>query len=395
MVDQKTILWTIPSGQFEMTNDPDGVSDTTILSCRSQGADHMKTKGRKQGSYKSGFTLVELLVVIAIMGVLIALILPAVQQARESSRQIQCQNQLRQLGLACHNYLDIHQMLPGGTNGSGCRNASDCPTETTARSRASVFVALLPFLEQQALYDEYSNSPAAPWSGAAYWNVQLSALQCPSDGQLRLGGESPIGMANYLACSGDSPRLMCSVDQNNDGRNCRSPRGVFGQQYGAKLSEVTDGTTNTLLFSEHVTPQRLDDLGRLATSGGDWTATPDSCWSTFVNGQYVVPVDIDPGFQGSRWCDGAATFTRFNTIIPPNGPTCMESSNHWLGGIYSVSSRHPGGVNAAFVDGSVRFVSDNIYVGNQTGNYVEQGQSPFGIWGALGTKAGEEVPTSF
>ena len=286
-------------------------------------------------------------------------------------------------------------MLPGGTNGSGCRNASDCPTETTARMRASIFVALLPFLEQRALFEEYSSAPAAPWSGAPYWNVQLAALQCPSDGQLRIGGPDPVGMSNYLGCSGDSPRLMCSVDQYNDGRDCRRPRGVFGQQYGAKFSEVTDGTSNTLLFSEHVTPQRPDDLGRMAISGGDWTATPDSCWSTFVNGQYVVPVDLDPGFQGSRWCDGAAAFTRFNTIMPPNGPSCMESSNHWMGGVYSVSSRHLGGVNATFVDGSVKFVSNNIHVGNQTSNYMQEGHSPFGVWGALGTKAAEESTSDF
>jgi prepilin-type processing-associated H-X9-DG protein len=203
-------------------------------------------------------------------------------------------------------------------------------------------------------------------------------------------------MTNFLACSGNSPRLMCSVDQENDGRDCQRPRGVFVQQYGDKLSEVTEDTTNTLLFSGHVTPQRQDDLARMATFGGDWTATPDSCWSTFVNGQYVVPVDLDPGFLGSRCCVGAASaFTRFNTIIPPNGPSCMESSNHWLGGVYTVSSRHPGGVNAAFVDGSGRFHSNNIYVGNQTGNYVEQRPSPFSIRGALGTKAGKELITTF
>jgi len=352
----------------------------------------MKTKPNTRHGTHRGFTIVELLIVIAVIGILIALILPAVQQARETSRRIQCQNKLRQLGLACHNYLDVHQMLPGGTNGSGCRNASDCPTETTARMRASIFVALLPFLEQRALFEEYSSAPAAPWSGAPYWNVQLAALQCPSDGQLRIGGPDPVGMSNYLGCSGDSPRLMCSVDQYNDGRDCRRPRGVFGQQYGAKFSEVTDGTSNTLLFSEHVTPQRPDDLGRMAISGGDWTATPDSCWSTFVNGQYVVPVDLDPGFQGSRWCDGAAAFTRFNTIMPPNGPSCMESSNHWMGG---VSSRHLGGVNATFVDGSVRFVSNNIHVGNQTSNYMQEGFSPFGVWGALGTKAAEESTSDF
>jgi len=73
----------------------------------------------------------------------------------------------------------------------------------------------------------------------------------------------------------------------------------------------------------------------------------------------------------------------------------MESCNHWLGGVYSVSSRHPGGVNAGFVDGSVKFISDNIFAGNQAGNYVEQGPSPFGVWGALGTKAAEELATTF
>lgn len=351
----------------------------------------MQTRCIGQRTSRSGLSLVELLVVIAIIGMLIAVLLPAVQQSREASRRLQCQNQLRQLGLACHNYLDIHQMFPGGTNGSGCRR---CSSETTARMRASVFVALLPFLDQQALYDQYSNAPSAPWGGASYWNAQLEVLQCPSDGQLRVTEPPLTGMTNYLACSGDSPRKMCSFDQFEEGRRCEDPRGVFGQQYGAKMSDITDGASNTLLFSETVTPRRADDLGRLATTGGDWTATPDSCWATFVNGQYVVPVSIDHGFQGSRWCDGAAAFTRFNTIIPPNGPTCMESTNHWLGGVYTVSSRHPGGVNAAFADGSVKFLSQNIYAGNQSAAYSETGESPFGIWGALGTKAGSEPSSS-
>lgn len=353
---------------------------------------------------RRGFTLIELLVVIAIIAVLIALLLPAVQQAREAARRTQCRNNLKQFGLALHNYHDVFNTFPGGTNGSGCRSSSLCPTAQTGRSRISGFVPLLPYYDQANLYNAYSARPTAPWAqqiaGASpplqphpYWNNPIPILTCPSDINKRIDANSLAGLpsANYWFCSGDGARLMCSVDELLDGRDCTRSRGIFSQQSRTRIGDITDGTSNTIAMSEHVTPTGDLTLGRAAIVGGDPASSPAACRALFVNGVYTVPVNTDDGFHGSRWNDGAAMFTRFNTMMPPNGPSCMEADNHWLGGMYTASSRHTGGVQVLLADGSVRFISENIHAGNQASAEVAQGPSPYGIWGALGTKSSSEV----
>ena len=144
-------------------------------------------------------------------------------------------------------------------------------------------------------------------------------------------------------------------------------------------------------MSEHTTPSGALTLGRAAIVGGGATDTPAGCRARFVNNQYTVAVNTDVGTRGGRWSDGAGLFTRFNTMLPPNSPSCMEADNHWLGGMYSAASSHTGGVNAAFADGSVRFISQNIDSGNQGLRESLTGQSPYGVWGALGSKSGGEV----
>ena len=342
-----------------------------------------------------GFTLIELLVVIAIIAVLIALLLPAVQQAREAARRTQCKNNLKQFGLALHNYHDVFLVFPGGTNGSGCRSSSACPTATTSRSRVSAFVPLLPYYDQAALSAQYEAAQSAPWSGNPYWTIQITALRCPSDANRRTSDTNNQAMANYMFCSGDSSRLMCSVDELSDGRNCRDPRGLFGQQSKTSMRDITDGSSNTIAMSEHVTPRGEKDLGRIADNGGAPTDTPATCRSLFVNGNYTVPVNGDNGIQGGRWNDGASLFSRFNTMIPPNGPSCLEAATHWAGGMHTASSRLVGGVHALMADGSVRFISENIDAGNQAAIEVVTGASPYGIWGALGTKSASEIFSDF
>jgi prepilin-type N-terminal cleavage/methylation domain-containing protein/prepilin-type processing-associated H-X9-DG protein len=360
---------------------------------------------------KSGFTLIELLVAIAIIAVLVAVLLPAIQQVRESARAMQCKNNLKQLGVALHNYHDVNLTFPGGTTGSGCRLGSQCDTTKTGRIRISAIVSLLPYFEQTGIYNAYVALNTAPWSqqisGAIpplqphpYWNHTIPLVQCPSDINKVIDGSMGsllVGMtsANYSFCGGDGARLMCSYDDLGDGRDCTNSRGIFSQQSKTRIADIIDGTSYTIAMSEHVTPTGDLTLGRAAIVGGDPTSSPAACRALFVSGQYIVAVDTDDGFQGSRWPDGAALFTRFNTMIPPNGPTCMEANNQWLGGIYTASSRHAGGVHACMADGSVRFISDNIDAGNQASSEVVIGPSPFGVWGSLGTKASGEISTEF
>jgi prepilin-type N-terminal cleavage/methylation domain-containing protein/prepilin-type processing-associated H-X9-DG protein len=338
---------------------------------------------------RSAFTLVELLVVIAIIGILVGLLLPAVQAAREAARRMQCSNNLKQLGLSLHNYESSYKRFPAANSGSGCRNSSVCPTNTTGRARISGHVFLLPFFEQTATYQLYNSANSAAWSGNAYWSPQIPTLVCPSDVQFR--PVANVAITNYNFCGGDAATLMCSVDELGDRRNCRNPRGIFGEYSFARIGDLTDGTSNTIAMSEHTTPSGPNSLGRAAIVGGGATDSPASCRARFVNNQYTVPVNTDVGARGGRWSDGAALFTRFNTMVPPNGPSCMEADNHWLGGMYAASSRHTGGVNAALGDGSVRFISQSIDAGNQGIRESLNGLSPYGVWGALGSKSGGEV----
>lgn len=343
----------------------------------------------KCASARKGFTLVELLVVIAIIGILVGLLLPAVQAAREAARRMQCSNNLKQLGLALLNYESANKRFPPANGGSGCRNSGPCPTATTGRARISGLVFLLPYMEQAGLYEQYATANSAAWSGAAYWTPQVAGFVCPSDIQFR--PVANISIANYNFCGGDAATLMCSVDELGDSRNCRNPRGIFGEYSYTRLASITDGLSNTIAMSEHTTPNGPLALGRAATVGGGRTDTPASCKTRFVNNQYIVAVNTDVGSRGGRWADGASLFTRFNTMIPPNGPSCMEADNHWLGGMYAAGSRHTGGVNVVLADGSVQFISNSIDAGNQGLPENLTGLSPYGVWGALGTKAAGET----
>lgn len=349
---------------------------------------------------KRGFTLIELLVVIAIIAILISLLLPAVQQAREAARRTQCKNNLKNLCLAIHNYHDVYSRFPGGTTGSGCRSSSTCPTDSTGRHRISAHIDLLPYYDQANLFQTYSADPSAPWSGRAYWTTQLSVMQCPSDGNLRNNSSDMEAMTNYNFCSGDGSLLMCS---NNveispaDTRVCENARGIFSKQSYNRIRDIIDGTSNTIAMSEHNTPTGDRTLGRVADLGGASTDTPAFCASQFVDGEFApgVLINTDDGFRGARWNDGASIFTRMNTMLPPNSPSCQEADSHWAGGMFPPSSRHTGGVQVALADGSVRFISENIDAGDQGALEVAVGPSPYGIWGALGTMAGGEVLGEF
>jgi prepilin-type N-terminal cleavage/methylation domain-containing protein/prepilin-type processing-associated H-X9-DG protein len=338
-----------------------------------------------------GFTLVELLVVIAIIGILVGLLLPAVQAAREAARRMQCSNHIKQLGLALLNYESSFKVFPPANGGSGGRTTSSA---TTQRSRLAANVAILPFMEQGPFYQTIEATPNAPWNTNTFWTNQIPTLVCPSDPQIRQVASTAITSYNF--CGGDASILMCSnsAEVATPPRNCGSPRGLFGERVTIRIGAIVDGTSNTIVVSEHTSPTGAQTLGRAATVGGGLTDSPAYCRTLFVNRQYTVPVNGDNGARGGRWADGAGIFTRFNTMIAPNGPSCMEGNNHWLGGIFTVASNHTGGVNGGFGDGSVRFVSQNIDAGNQAATQVTTGQSPYGVWGAMGSKDGGETSPS-
>jgi prepilin-type N-terminal cleavage/methylation domain-containing protein/prepilin-type processing-associated H-X9-DG protein len=387
--------------------------------------------------HRNAMTLIEVLVVIGIIGVLTAVLLPAVQSAREAMRRADCANRIKQLALAAHNYHAAFERLPmqgGGTAEPG--GIRTVPDHASNHHRLSYAIALLPYLEQQTLYEQIAASGTfasaginfppmgpVPWYNflpgsdpAAYppWREDLPTMRCPSDPAI--GGES--GAINYAACMGDGIRqLGCAYDRPQwrtagDTAPVRfddsSKRGLFANWHAFRFRDCTDGLSNTLMF------------GEIAVSGGRRLVRTDTilgldgivddpqiCMQARdpANPRYYPPVArLEP--RGLRWADAAPTFSGFSTVLPPNSPSCAEipeqgAHANWFGGIFSAASYHDGGVNTAMADGSVRFITDSI--NSQTSGrppssvYRENranapgSASPYGVWGALGTRGSREV----
>ncbi|MDB5345807.1 MAG: hypothetical protein JWP89_4184 [Schlesneria sp.] len=329
---------------------------------------------------KRGFTLIELLVVIAIIAVLIALLLPAVQQAREAARRTQCKNNLKQLGLALHNYHDTYNVFPSASTGAGSGCSFGCVGPQYARISAAV--ALLPGIDQAPLYANIQSVGInySPWdSGFAGWKVRLTALQCPtSPPHYQSSNQYSFGQSNYAFCAGDSFHT-----------NIRDPRGMFSYQSSVRMRDMVDGASNTIAVSERAYPSSDKDIYNMHNGYGSSPADCAAYYST-ATGYGASPVTN----TGLRWNDGGSSFSSFSTMLPPNKAQCYGGSDEG-DGYYTASSRHSGGVHALLADGSVRFISENIDAGTQTTPPVTSGPSPYGVWGALGSKQGGEVLGDF
>lgn len=370
---------------------------------------------RKRTSVAKGFTLVELLVVIAIIGILVGLLLPAVQAAREAARRMQCTNGMKQLSLALLNYESAYKALvprKGGTTGAftgANRNNSN-------GGRLSGFVMLLPYIEQAPMYDKiqagdssglfnYAAAQGGPtvadggpaaWTGWTPWNISPSMLNCPSDGPV-FNASTSTSTNNYAFCVGDT---------NNNALNIADSRGVFGNLRYTKLSAIVDGTSNTIVFSErlkanfgitNVVANQIEIGLGTATSATNILTAPSTCYATAV-GRYFNAGQLVKGRFGSLWTDGQSERVCFNTILPPNKPSCTSDANvnadsgaNTFGLLIPASSRHTGGVNVGRADGSVQFVSNSVDTGNLAVAEQLSGPSPYGVWGAMGSKSGGEA----
>jgi prepilin-type N-terminal cleavage/methylation domain-containing protein/prepilin-type processing-associated H-X9-DG protein len=353
---------------------------------------------------RRGFTLIELLVVIAIIAILVALLLPAVQQAREAARRAQCKNNMKQLGLALHNYHDVAGVFPFEAGGTGWTGAG-----TGNWGRLSGAVVLTPYLDQTAFWNTLSSPytlngvkyPAMgpePWDwNDPLWQFQVPVLRCPSD---RYSGPSqdPHGKTNYAFSLGDT------VNGNDGGPEwwTPEPRGMFYYHSKLGVSDCLDGTSNTIAMAERALSQGFPSIyGNAAMAISGIGANPTVCLNTAVNRFYKPGTNLQDGI-GSNWADGGIQHSAFTTILPPNSPSCVVSTWDSDVGIHSASSRHTGGCMVLMCDGSVHFISENINAGNQQapspseglGNGSIPGPSPYGVWGALGTRAGGEPQAS-
>lgn len=360
----------------------------------------------RRGSRKA-FTLIELLVVIAIIAILIALLLPAVQQAREAARRTQCKNNLKQLGLAIHNYHDVFNAI------CSAESHSDFGTGR----RHSGFVQLLPYFEQAALFQQIqaristsSGGPPFPWDGGfAPFTTRIPGILCPSDPDTTEGGN--VGKTNYMFSRGDS-----NWDHNQwSGNGGRGQRGFFtsagdgadgSNGMNRQFRDVLDGLSNTIAMSERTKGQagnRKANSGALSiNNGGAMRQNPASVLPKLVNGEFTGDVST---WSGTRWPDGAPAFTGCTTILGPNKGSYVQGGWDGEDGIYEPTSKHTGGVQCLMGDGAVNFFSENIDTGlttcpvpddgsgrsGQCAPFTQRGRSPYGIWGALGSVSGGEV----
>jgi prepilin-type N-terminal cleavage/methylation domain-containing protein len=354
----------------------------------------MKGKGRH------AFTLVELLVVIAIIGILIALLLPAVQAAREAARRSQCTNNLKQIGLSLHNYESAYLSFPfrmGGTDGGN-------------GGRVSGWVPLLPFGEQAPLYDAIKSGGTAQSVGGSTahpawgpvpdggttsndfkpWMAQVPGLVCPSDPRSSKDGNIP-GKSNYAFSMGDS--ITAGDSTNGNGTSTNRHRGIFWRRSGTRIRDITDGTSNTLAASEKaICADSTNNVkGTIGVVSGP---TASNCLAIKgANGTLTAGTLYYN--QGRRWADGASVFAGITTILPPNAPSAINTNSDTSYGIFTPSSSHPGGVIGLLADGSCRFLSETIDTGDLTKAEVTSGPSPYGVWGALGSKDGGEPTKEF
>lgn len=303
-----------------------------------------------------GFTLIELLVVIAIIAVLVALLLPAVQQAREAARRSSCKNNLKQIGLALHNYHDTHGSFPSGWIGVDTQMSPNL-ADVEGASGASWQLMILPFMDQSPLYNQLdfsayisqdSGLPNTPNANSVLYTATITGFRCPSDSgpeRWDIGEEgspttivqSNLPNANYPGVFGTTEIHDC--ESVGLGNNCWG-NGVFGHNSAYKMRDLVDGTSNTFLVGERAT--------RLQVPPGE-----PAHLSTWVG---VIP-------------EGEEAFARIlgGTDHPPNDPA---------GHLEDFSSFHEGGAQFVFGDGRVRFISENI---------------DEGVYQALATRQGGEV----
>jgi prepilin-type N-terminal cleavage/methylation domain-containing protein/prepilin-type processing-associated H-X9-DG protein len=329
-----------------------------------------------------GFTLIELLVVIAIIAVLIALLLPAVQAAREAARRSQCTNNLKQIGLALHNYHTSTNTFPLGAS-----LGPNAPGVVYNWSCWGANALLLPYLEQSPIYSaiNFSWSPepyAEPttqdtgyaslggYINSTAYNTKISVFLCPSD-----PNAGQINNNNYHASVGTS---TYNVGQGPPGTSS----GVFAMQQCWGIEAITDGSSNTIAYAEAIVGS--GNIG--GPSKGNGTGPSGSALAANqldISGMYTsVMTDLaacSTAFQtlygaddrGYRWGAGMMGYSLFNTVVPPNGAggqykwnscrvDCCDQAQaaHYL----PASSYHPGGVDALFADGSVRFVKDSVNI---------------------------------
>lgn len=343
------------------------------------------TDCKRSLSRSNGFTLIELLVVVAVVGILAALILSAVQNARDASRKLQCENNLKQIGVALQNFQSEHGYFPAAMEGE------HSPQGLREKYIFAPHVWLLPYLDQATVYNSLNVSFMDPLGDTpendTARNTRIGLYLCPSE-------TSPLMNAvpapnSYRGDTGPSPYEWDNL--STSGYYPNGGGGPFPLLYHIGPNAFTDGLSNTVMMSEKLMG---DDRESVFTPTRDfWTLGWPYSNPNFPPGNQVIsmceklpssdPPHVSKG--GRTWYISGFDSTLYNHLVPPNwnGPGCKVdgsfpspdlSSNH--GGIFGASGGHPGGVNCLMGDGSVRFIKNAININT---------------WRALSSRAGGEV----
>lgn len=344
-------------------------------------------------SYKMsrpGFTLLELLVVIAIVGVLLAILLPAVEQVRGAARKTNCMNNIRQLTLGVLNFESAHMRLP---QAAGVRGPEE-PDYSETTDRYSGFISLIGQLGRYSgpYYHEVSEHngvtyPAYPdvdTAGYPLWSDQIHGFVCPSLPVV----DSKFGVTHYAFSIGD-------VAQNVHAPT--TVRGAFAVGLAQQLEDITDGTSNTMMLAEIGGFSARSAGRRFAVNQPSKYLENPSLASELVDrsSNYKRSVELGQTNRGGNWAKGTGGPGLVNTILPPGSPSLLIDGTAEVDGFFSASTNHRGGTVVGSCDGSSHFVMSDIDAGNQehptdSAEDLSTTESHYGVWGAMGSANGAE-----
>ena len=352
----------------------------------------------KTNETRNGFTIVELLVVIAIIGILLGMLMPVIRTVREPARRTHCLNNLRQIALASLNYESTHMKFPLATG-------LDVADAAHNADQYSGFVALLPFMEQNDLHAaitegttiegvDYAPYPALYGERFPLWKNELQIVHCPLIGTK----DTDTAPTHYGFCIGDRARNI---------GNPESIRGTFANSRPLAFDDLTDGSSNTILFGEiGTTIEDGNECPYAINQPQQLLEDPTACYE-LVDGKpqqnwaFKRRVPLSQIGRGGHWADGRAGVALFNTILPPKSPSAAVRGSVGVDGIYSASGPHPSTVSIAFGDGSVHSIGTDIDSGDPSHptptveEMADGAPTPYGVWGALGTSSLSDIATDF
>ncbi len=340
------------------------------------------------------FSLWELFIVVTILCVLLALLVPAIEAARDAARRMSCSNNFRQIGLSIHNYYAAYRRCPSAMFGTDAN-----------QQRLSGLIALTPFIDASTFWERVSNPSTyndvaypsmgpVPWdTNYEPWCTAYATFRCPAD-----GAQGPeLGRTNYAFCVADRVADLYPCKTRDDAR------GFFAPGIALSFVDITDGLSNTIAMTEIGSAHGRKLQGQFAIGRGVGLADAPSACLKVVDPQqplfYAESVTLGKIGRGGAFADGAGGYSLVHTILPPDSPSCGIGSKDPLSGVFSAGSYHQGGCHILMGDGAVIFITTSIDSGDPSHRSPAtvddpsgaKIRSPYGLWGALGTRADGEI----